>query len=111
MEQKARIIITSTPKFARMVTSNYADMGSSRVQADLRENHGRPVHRALVQTLSEAVGAVLATKEDVWRYTVPELDEPVHSIAVGLDGTMMLLCESGYREAMVGTLALFDKAG
>ena len=111
LEQDARIIITSTPKFARSVASKYADMGSSRVQTDLRDNHGRATTRAFIQTISEAVGAVLAAKEDVWHYTIPETCEPIHSIAIGLDGTMMLLCEDGYREAMVGTLALYDQAG
>ena len=109
MEKDARIIITSTPKFAKMVTSKYADLGSSRVQTDLLENHGRPAPRAFIQTLTEAVSAVVEAKEDQWRYQEPVTEKSVHSIGIGIDGTMMLLCEDGYREAMVGTIALYDK--
>jgi len=35
----------------------------------------------------------------------------VASVSVGLDGTGMLLCEDGCRQAMVGTLARFDAEG
>ena len=56
LENDARIIITSTPKFAKTVTSKYADLGSSRVQGDLLENHGRPVARSFIQNVTEAVG-------------------------------------------------------
>ena len=35
----------------------------------------------------------------------------VDSIAIGLDGTCMLFCDEGYRQAMVGTIAFFDAAG
>ena len=33
------------------------------------------------------------------------------TITVGLDGTCMLMCEDGWREAMVGTLGLYNKDG
>jgi hypothetical protein len=111
MEKDARIIITSTPKFAKMVTSKYADLGSSRVQVDLLENHGRSVPRSFIQTVTEAVSAVVEAKEDQWRYQEPVTEKSVHSVGIGIDGTMMLLCEDGYREAMVGTIALYDKEG
>ena len=111
LEHAARIIITSTPKFAKMVSSKYADLGGSRVQADLRDNHGRPVARCFIQDVSEAVSAVLEAKADQWHYQVPDTDKAIHSVAIGMDGTTMLLCEEGYRETMVGTLALYDREG
>lgn len=111
LEQAARIVVTSTPKFARMISSKYADLGSSRVLADMEQNHGRKVTRSQVQNIAEAVSAVLEAKEDTWRYAVPELDSKVASVSIGMDGTCMLLCEDGYREAMVGTIALYDKNG
>jgi len=111
LEQSARIVVTSTPKFARMISSKYADLGSSRVLADMEQNHGRKVTRSQVQNIAEAVSAVLEAKEDDWRYAVPELDSKVASVSIGMDGTCMLLCEDGYREAMVGTIALYDKKG
>ena len=53
----------------------------------------------------------MQAKEEHWEYAVPELDKPISSIAVGLDGTCMLLAEDGWREAMVGTISLYDRQG
>ena len=33
------------------------------------------------------------------------------TVAIGLDGTCMLLCNDPYREALTGTLSLYDKTG
>ncbi len=111
LEHDARIIITSTPKFAKSVSSKYADLGGSRVQADLKENHGRSVARSYIQNIAEAVSAVVEVKEDKWKYQTPPVDKKIKSVAIGMDGTTMLLCQDGYREAMVGTVALYDNEG
>ena len=78
---------------------------------DLAENHGRRVTRAFVQDVADVVATVASAKEEAWEYALPAFEEPVATITVGLDGTCMLMCEGGWREAMVGTLAFFDKAG
>ncbi len=109
LDHRARIIISSTPKFAKMVSSKYAELGSSRVQADLNQNHGRTVARCYIQDISLSVSAVVLAKEEAWEYALPEM--PVESVSIGMDGTCMLLCEDCYREAMVGTIAFYDKAG
>ena len=111
LEERARIIVTSTPRFSKIVSSKYADMGSSRVITDLDENHGRKVARSFVQNISEAVGAIVNTKEADWTYDMPKLEGEIKAISIGLDGTCMILCEDGYREAMVGTIAFFDEDG
>jgi hypothetical protein len=64
-----------------------------------------------IQRLCEAVATIIETKEESWNYVPPKLDTPVNSVAIGLDGTCMLLCESGWREAMVGTVSLYDAEG
>ena len=53
----------------------------------------------------------MQAKEENWEYAVPELKQPISSVAVGLDGTCMLLAEDGWREAMVGTISLYDRQG
>jgi hypothetical protein len=58
LERDARIIGTSTPKFAKMISHKYADLGAQRVMKDLRENHGRSVVRSFVQNVAELVGLV-----------------------------------------------------
>ena len=54
---------------------------------------------------------MVQAKETEWEYALPELDAKVASVSVGLDGTCMLMCEDGWRQAMTGTLALFDAEG
>lgn len=111
LERDARIVITSTPRFAKQVSSKLAQGAARDVQRDLAENHARPVAVSYLQRLSEAIGTVVQAKEADWEYALPELEVPIASVAVGLDGTCLWLCEDGWREAMVGTIALFDAVG
>ena len=104
-------MVTSTPRFAKIVSDKYASLPSTHVQRDLADNHGRKVARSYLQNLSEAVGSVACAKEEDWHYTTPKLNEPVKNISIGVDGTCMLLCKEGYREAMVGTISLYDNDG
>ncbi len=111
LDQKARIIVSSTPKFAKMISHKYAEFGSSRVIRDLEANHSRPVARSFVQNVADSVAAVALGKEETWNYEVPTLEEPVATITVGWDGAYILMCDDGWREAMVGTLGLYNKDG
>jgi hypothetical protein len=111
LERDARIVVTSTPRFAKVVAHKFANGASTAVQRDLAENHGRDCARSYLQDLAEAVGSVAQAKEESWAYETPKLDKPVASVAIGMDGTCMLLCEDGYREAMTGTLTLYDREG
>jgi hypothetical protein len=61
--------------------------------------------------LSEAVGSVVQAKEEAWSYAPPKEETQIATVGVGLDGTCMLICEDGYREAMVGTVSLYDSEG
>lgn len=111
LEKEARIILTATPGFAKQVSSKYAELGSSRVLFDLEQNHQRTIARSYLKNLCDAVGAVAQAKEEAWTYALPEMAASVKTVAVGIDGTCMLLTESGWREAMVGTLSLYDGKG
>jgi hypothetical protein len=111
LEREARVVVTSTPRFAKMATHKMANGASTFVQRDLAENHGRAVSRSYLQDLAEAIGSVVQAKEEVWQYETPKLDKPVKNVAISMDGTCMLLCEGRYREAMTGTISLYDKAG
>lgn len=111
LDKNARIVISSTPKFAKTISHKYADLGSSRIKIDLLENHGRKVVRSFVQNIADAVSSIALAKEESWEYSIPEFDKPTKTITIGLDGTCMLYSEDGWREAMVGTIGFFDKAG
>jgi hypothetical protein len=111
LEQKARIILTSTPFFAKQVSAKYAEMAGKRVVRDLKSNHGRSVSLCLVQDLAEMVGSIAQAKEQHWQYATPKMDKAIATIGIGLDGTCLLLMEDGNRQAMVGTVSLYDIKG
>lgn len=111
LDQDARIVVSSTPRFARLIAHKYAEFGAARVTTDLAENHGRAVAKAFVQDVADAVATVALVKERDWEYELPAFDEPVATVTVGLDGTCMLMCDEGWREAMVGTLGFYDAGG
>jgi hypothetical protein len=111
MERESRIIITSTPLFAKQVSSKLAYGSARDVQRDLGENHRRPVAVSYIQRVSEAVASIIEAKEESWDYVPPKLEVEIKSVAIGLDGTCMLLCDTGWRETMVGTISLYDALG
>lgn len=111
LDHNARVVTTSTPRFAKMVAYKYADGGSFKVADDLKISNEREVARSYIQNVAEAVGSVAALKEEKWEYELPEMDKAVKTITVGLDGTCMLMLDEGYREAMAGTLGFYDRDG
>src|SRR3954447_2712717 len=111
LEREARIILTSTPRFAKQVSHKYGEGPAARVVKDLAANHGRPVALAFVQDTAAAVAAVVQAtggpfapwwrpREEPWPSATPGLAEPIRTIGVGLDGTCMLVLENGHRQAM-----------
>ena len=111
LDKDARIITSGTPRFAMQLSHKYAEGSALRVVEDLRRNHNRAITKAFVQTVSDAVAAVAMAKEEQWSYQLPELPADVATIGIGIDGTCLLMCKDGWREAMVGTISLYDKAG
>lgn len=112
LEHDARIILTSTPRFASQVSHKMSEMSAPASQKDLSINHNRDVSHALMQRLTEAVASIVQIKEESWSYTVPNIEKSeIKTIAIGLDGTCMLMCGGDYRQAMVGTISLYDKDG
>jgi hypothetical protein len=111
LEESARVIQSTTPRFARMCSRKYASTKSTLAQEDLAESHGRKVSRCYLQDIAEAVGEIAQRKFERWRYVEPLLQAQVSKIGVGIDGTCVLFCEEGFRQPMVGTIALYDILG
>ena len=111
MEIDAKIIITSTPKFAKTLSSKYAEFGAGRVMIDLEQNHGRKVHKSFIQNVVDVVASVALIKEESWTYSHPKLEEKVASMSFGIDGTCVHMSDDGWRETMVGTLGFYNKNG
>lgn len=111
LDVQARIVLSATPRFAKMVSSKFSEGNAREVVRDLTVNHRRQISLCLVQNISETVGAIAQAAEEVWTYMAPEQKMPVKTISVGLDGTCMFLVDGGWRQAMVGTVALYDRNG
>lgn len=113
LERDARVILASTPRFSSQVSHKMSELSAPAAQKDLEMNHHRKVSHRVMQRLAEAVGSVVQIKEEAWSYTVPNLNEEteITAMSIGLDGTCMLMCGGEYRQAMVGTIALYDKEG
>ncbi len=111
LERDARMVMNATPRYARIVSGKYSRMGADVMRRDLLESTGRAISRDYVKKIGDFVGALAQAREETWEYELPELDRPVASVAVGLDGTCMLLREDGWRQAMCGSISLYDKDG
>ena len=111
VEKEAKIIKTSTPKFAKMVCNKYCYATAKEVQNDLEENHHRKVSCSFIRTLSQCVSNRLLAQEEEWEYEIAKIDQEITTIVIGIDGTCMPMGESQWREAMCGTFSLYDRQG
>ena len=110
LDDSARIVRSATPKLAKMVANKYTRSSADEVKDDFLENHGRGLSRGHIQEIADHVGAIAITKEESWRY-VPDVAEAVSTVAIGIDGAMMLMRDEGYRQAMSGSIAFYDQDG
>ena len=111
LEIDGRMVLNSTPRYAQIVSGKYARFGADAICEDLLECNGRNLSRNYAKKLSDFVGSIAQCYETEWEYDLPEFDEPVHSISLGLDGTCMLMHKDGWREAMCGSIAFYDIVG
>jgi hypothetical protein len=109
LDNDARILVYSTPKFAKMIGHKYSQSGSIRIQRDLKENHSRSISHTYIQNISDAIGQVAS--DNPWEYTTGVEPSEVSSVSLSLDGTCMLLRKDGWRQAMVGSISLYDEEG
>ena len=110
LDEGARIIRSATPKLAKMIANKYARSRVDEVQADLGDNHGRALSRGPIQAIADQVGTIAIATEASWRYA-PAVAEAVATVAIGIDGAMLLMRDEGYRQAMSGSIAFYDQAG
>jgi len=87
LDERARILIHSTPKFAKMISNKYASLSATDVSKDLGENHSRPITKGFVKKISDYIGAIVQSSEEFWEYEIPDQKDTVSTISVSLDGT------------------------
>lgn len=111
LEATGRMIFNATPRYAKMISSKYCTMGADALRQDLLECNGRSISRPYIKQIADFVGGVAQAKEETWEYDLPDLEREVAAITIGLDGTCMLMRDSGWREAMCGSIALYASDG
>lgn len=111
LDERARIITHSTPRFAKIIMNKYARLSAGEVAEDLKISQDRVVVRSFLQNLVDMVGSIAQATEEDWSYAIALPEEEVATVSVSLDGTCILMLESGYREAMAGAISLYDKEG
>jgi hypothetical protein len=111
LEQSARIIGSSTPRFAKQVGIKMACQSARDVQHDFLECQGRKISASFLQNVSQKVADIAEQQEAQWHYDLPNFQKPIASLAISLDGTCMHLRQEGWREAMTGTISFYDAEG
>jgi hypothetical protein len=114
VEKKVHIIKTATPKFAKMISYKYIHTSAKTVEEDLKNNHNRKISKSYIQTLSQIVSNSLLKQEDNWEYEIPKMSQEskdIKTISIGLDGTCMPMGETSWREAMCGTISMYNADG
>src|SRR3954453_22287006 len=82
LDRDARIVVSSTPRFAKISSHKYAEFSSPRIQVDLQENHRREVSRCPIQDIADAVAAAAMVEGEDWSYAPPRFDEPPATVAI-----------------------------
>lgn len=111
LEAKANIQVNATPRFGKMISSKYTKDGAEEVCRDMLESHCREVSVRYVQSIGNHYGTLALAKEDIWKYAPPEFKEEIPTISISLDGTCMPMKDGSYREAMCGTISLYNADG
>jgi hypothetical protein len=111
LEDRARLVLNATPRYAKMISFKYAELGAEKVVADMLETTRRAISVRYVKMLGDAVGMMALAKEETWEYSLPELGDEVASVGVGVDGAYMLMKDDGWREAMAGSISLYNSCG
>ena len=110
MEVGGRILCHCSPRLLSCVSARYTEVPAEKVQMGFAESNQITISTSLVQEVARAVGGVALAKEPYWTY-LPTNISPSDIAAIGLsiDGALVpLLHEVKWREAMVGTITLYD---
>ena len=101
---------SATPLLAEVLSFKVSAMTAQDVAQDVAKQ-GLSLSPSFIQQTAQRVGQIAVQKKTQWDVRSPEPERPVRTIATGLDGTTVPLWEEHYKEAMCGTIALYDGKG
>jgi hypothetical protein len=98
----------ATPLLAEMLSFKVSAMTPGEASQDLAK-HGLQLSSSFIRETAQKVGRIAIEKARAWQLQAPSPETRVEVVATGLDGTTMPLRGEDYKEAMCGTIALYDK--
>ena len=102
---------TATPLLAKVLAFKLSALTPREVRQDLETAHLLSLSASFIEQTARRVGEIAVAKARCWRLESPEPGRRVATIATGVDGTTMPLVDEDYKEAMCGTIALYDRDG
>jgi len=102
---------SATPLLAEVVSFKLASQTASEVAQDLAKSQGVTLSATYLHHLAQHVGQLAVAKHATWQLEAATVPASVASIATGVDGTTRPVVNEAYKEAMCGTIALYDQAG
>lgn len=92
------------------MSGTLAENNGRESQRFFAEHHQREISLGFIQQLTGETGRLALAKEKKWSYELETPTEEVGWIVMGNDGTCGPMCEGGWKQVMVGTITLCDKA-
>jgi hypothetical protein len=101
----------ATPLLAEVVSFKLASAPAGEVAQDFAKSHGISLSATYLHHLAQQVGQLAVDKQAAWHLQAATAPVSVAVIATGVDGTTLPVVSEAYKEAMCGTIALYDQAG
>jgi hypothetical protein len=101
----------ATPLLAEVVSFKLASAPAGEVAQDLAKSHGVSLSASYLHHLAQQVGQLAVDKQAAWHLQAATAPVSVAMIATGVDGTTLPVVGEAYKEAMCGTIALYDQTG
>ncbi len=112
LEQKCHLQFGSaTPLLAEVISFKLASAAPREVAHDLRKSHALHLSASYLQSVAQQVGAHVLAQRPADDFPLAVGAARVTTIATGVDGTTVPLVGEGYKEAMCGTVALYEETG
>jgi hypothetical protein len=102
---------SATPRLAEVLSFKLAAQTPREVAQDLALTHGLDLAPSFLHQVAQGVGEIAVAKAERWQLESPPPERRVAIVATGLDGSHLSLVGEDYKEAMCGTIALYDTAG
>ncbi len=100
----------ATPLLAEMLSFKVSALTPGEVAQDLLR-HGLQLSPGFIRDVAHQVGQLAVAKATTWNLEAPAPPAPVEVVATGFDGTTAPIRGEDYKEAMCGTIALYDQRG